>query len=79
MSTQTQTGTLTVRAIVPGQAAQDVTVAAGTTVAGLAQQLGLQGAGSLSALDSMMNSVGPNDVITEDMPILNYIYKLAGA
>jgi sulfur carrier protein ThiS len=76
---QTTTETVLVLAIVPGQGAQEVEVARGTTVAQLAGQLGIQGAERIAALDGMSEALGPNSEITETTEVVNFVYKLAGA
>jgi sulfur carrier protein ThiS len=79
MSTQTQTQTISVLAIVPGQSTEDVQVAPGTTVAQLAEQLGIENAGRISALDGQSEAIGPDSEITEQTEVVNFVYKLAGA
>jgi hypothetical protein len=76
MSTNTQTQVL---AIVPGRGAEEVAVEAGTTVAQLAEQLGIEGSERISALDGMSEALGPNSTITAETEVVNFVYKLAGA
>lgn len=78
MSTQTTTS-VNVIAIIPGQGAQEVAVAPGTTVGQLATQLGIEGGERIAALDGMSNAIGANHVITEATEAVNFVFKLAGA
>lgn len=74
-----ETATIKVLAIVPGRGATEHYVEPGTTVAQLATQLQLPDAERLTALDGVSEPIGPNDVISDDTQVVNYIYKLAGA
>lgn len=79
METQTQTQTVTVMVVRPNASPEELTVAAGSTVADIATQLGLPDGANLPALNVNTGDViRPEGQITEDA-VLSYAYKLAGA
>lgn len=78
-STEVQSTTIELLVLQPGQEPREVSVERGTTVAQLAATLGIDGAESMAAMDSLSNTLGPDTVIGPDTETLSFIYKLAGA
>lgn len=70
--------TSSILVIRPNHDPQEVQVAAGTTVAQLAAQMGVPDAARMAALDEMGSAIGPNDPVT-GTSVVSFCYKLAGA
>jgi hypothetical protein len=79
MSTSTATQTASVLVIAPGRAAEEREVAVGTTVAELAEKVGLPADAGMQAFGSMNERLGAEDAITAETEVVNFVVRLAGA
>lgn len=65
--------------VVPGREAVSYDIGAGTTLAEVAEAVGVADPGSVPAYNGVNDALSPGDVIDGQTEVVNFAFKLAGA